>query len=81
MRLFVNVISLSVPSLFARDNKLYNSKRLNFHRLEACRNRAALSHLSNFKIPSLFFFLYLILPSIILLIKHLLSFQNKMCRY
>lgn len=56
MRLFVNVISLSVPSLFARDNKLYNSKRLNFHRLEACRDRAALSHFSNFKIPSLFFF-------------------------
>lgn len=35
MRLFVNVIPLSVPSLFARDNKLYNSKRLNFHRLKA----------------------------------------------
>lgn len=43
MRLFVNVIPLSVPSLFARDNKLYNSKRLNFRRLEGCRNRVAIA--------------------------------------
>lgn len=35
VRLFVNVIPLSVPSLFARDNKLYNLKTLNFRRLEA----------------------------------------------
>lgn len=34
VRLFVNVIPLSVPSLFARDNKLYNLKTLNFRRLE-----------------------------------------------
>jgi len=40
VRLFVNVIPLSVPSLFACDNKLYNSKRLNFHRLEMYRKRA-----------------------------------------
>lgn len=45
MRLFVNVILLSVPSLFARDNKLYNSKRLNFRRLQVCHNHATISFL------------------------------------
>lgn len=61
MRLFVNVIPLSVPSLFARDNKLYNSKRLNFRRLEGCRNRSY--HFSHFKmfLSPLFLTLFYIL--------------------